>query len=216
MQRLDLSGDSKSVARRLVEQFLPTTDAPNPGADYYRGLSTEACRVLLDAMTANGTPVTQELLAEHLASYDLMERFLGTLQPGEARDHLRLFLEKFRGVDGAKKFRELLGPMSARLSAPGDEVKHTIISVPTRTGMSFAADAFKDGFRITDADIATIGFLPRVPQSIIDAIVAYGDARADQDAQLGADRLAACIHALRKYVHDAKGENPYPSPASIS
>lgn len=216
MQRFDLSGDSASVSRQIVEHFLPTTDEFNPGADYYRGVLTEGCRVLLEAMKANGSSLTQELLADHLASYDLMVGLLNTLQPGEVRDHLCMFLEKFRGADGDKKFHDLLGPMGTRLSTLDNEIKHTRILAPCRAGMSFAADAFRDGFRITDADIAAIDAMPRVPQSIIDAIVAYGDARADHDAELGGARLAACIHALRKYVHDAKGEVSFPSPANIS
>lgn len=205
MQHFDLSGDSESVAREIVKQCLPATDQPNPGADYYKNLSTQACRVLLEAMKASGHSLTQESLADHLASYDRMARLLSTLQPGEARDDLRLFMEQFQGANGDKKFRDLLGPIGVRVAALGAEINYTTILAPTRTGMSFAADAFKEGFRITDADIALIEALPRVPQPLIDAIVAYGDARADHDTDLGGARLVACIHALRKHVHEAKG-----------
>lgn len=216
MQHFDLSDDSESVAREIVNQCLPATDESNPGADYYKNLSTQACRVLLEAMKASGHSLTQQELADHLASYDRMTALLSSLQPGQARDDLRLFMDQFQGLDGENKFRDLLGPISARVSALDAEIKHTIIFARTRTGMSFATDAFNEGFRITDADTASIEALPRVPQSIIDAIVAYGDARADHDTDLGGARLVACIHALRKHVLEAKGEKPFPPPASIS
>jgi hypothetical protein len=119
MQCLDLSGDSKYVAQQIVEQCVPATKEPNIGADYYRGLSTQACRVLLESMKASGHSLTLKSLADHLASYDLMASLLKTSPPGEARDSLRLFLDQFEGADGGKKYSDLLGPIGARISSTG-------------------------------------------------------------------------------------------------
>jgi len=132
MQHFNLSGDSESVAREVVKRCFPATDAHNPGADYYKNLSTQACRVLLDAMNVSGYSLTQQELADHLASYDRMMGLLAALQPGQARDELQLFMAQFQGLGGENKFRDLLGPMSVRLSALGSDVKCAM--VPTRTG----------------------------------------------------------------------------------